>query len=112
MSHSHNDGVSISRVSSRASKTGSTRSRSQSLIKKNVAPHDLRPSDVLIERFVGWKAIVKQLIAYFEGIAEIENHTAKEMTKLAAVIQVPFRSGHQFLGEGGMQASIMYFKAF
>lgn len=63
-----NDAASISRATSisRASKQGSTISRSQSLIKKNIAPHDLRPSDVLIERFVAWKAIVKQLIAYFE----------------------------------------------
>lgn len=58
----------ISRATSvsRASKHGTTASRAQSLIKKNVAPHDLQPSDILIERFVGWKAIVKQLIAYFE----------------------------------------------
>ncbi|KAH8979560.1 hypothetical protein EDB92DRAFT_1903971 [Lactarius akahatsu] len=100
-----NDTASISRATSisRASKQGSTISRSQSLIKKNIAPHDLRPSDVLIERFVAWKAIVKQLVAYFEGIADIENNTAKEMTKLAAVIQVPFRSANQFLGEGGLQ---------
>jgi len=63
-----NDAASISRATSisRASKQGSTISRTQSLIKKNIAPHDLRPSDVLIERFVAWKAIVKQLIAYFE----------------------------------------------
>ncbi|KAF8901966.1 hypothetical protein CPB85DRAFT_1377262 [Mucidula mucida] len=81
----------------------STISRNQSLIKKNVAPHDLRPSDILIERFVAWKAIVKQLIAYFEGVADIENNTAKEMTKLGAVIQVPFRAGNQFLGEDGIQ---------
>ena len=58
----------ISRATSvsRASKHGSTVSRAQSLIKKNVAPQDLKPSDVLIERFVAWKAIVKQLISYFE----------------------------------------------
>jgi hypothetical protein len=31
-----------------------------------VQPLDLKPSDILIERFVAWKAIVKQLIAYFE----------------------------------------------
>lgn len=64
----NNEQESISRATSisRASKHGSTVSRSQSLIKKNVAPHDLRPSDILIERFVAWKAIVKQLIAYFE----------------------------------------------
>ena len=63
-----NEGASVSRATSlsRASKHGSTVSRNQSLIKKNVAPHDLRPSDVLIERFVAWKAILKQLIAYFE----------------------------------------------
>ncbi|THH14235.1 hypothetical protein EW146_g6077 [Bondarzewia mesenterica] len=100
-----NDTSSISRATSisKASRQGSTVSRSQSLIKRNIAPHDLRPSDVLIERFIAWKAIVKQLIAYFEGIADIENNTAKEMTKLGAVIQVPFRSGNQFLGEGGLQ---------
>ncbi|KAG8212807.1 hypothetical protein J3R82DRAFT_11099 [Butyriboletus roseoflavus] len=66
------------------SKHGSTLSRSQSLIKKNVAPQDLKPSDVLIERFVAWKAIVKQLIAYFEGLADIQNNIAREYTKLRA----------------------------
>ncbi|KAF9231231.1 hypothetical protein BU15DRAFT_68513, partial [Melanogaster broomeanus] len=101
----YNEAASISRARSvsRASKHGSTVSRSQSLIKKNVAPQDLRPSDVLIERFVAWKAIVKQLIAYFEGVADIQNNIAREYTKLGAVIQVPFRAGNQFLGEGGLQ---------
>ncbi|KAK2464146.1 hypothetical protein APHAL10511_003839 [Amanita phalloides] len=88
---------------SRASKHGSSLSRSQSLIKKNIAPHDLRPSDILIERFVAWNAIVKQLIAYFEGVADIQLNTARELTRLCAVIQVPFRAGNQFLGEGGLQ---------
>lgn len=88
---------------SRASRQGSTVSRSQSLIKKNVAAQDLRPSDILIERFVAWKAIVKQLIAYFEGVADIENNTSRELVKLGAVIQVPFRAGNQFLGDGGLQ---------
>ncbi|KAG1735340.1 uncharacterized protein EDB91DRAFT_1144983 [Suillus paluster] len=102
---SNHEATTISRATSisRASKHGSTASRNQSLIKKNVAPQDLRPSDILIERFVSWKAIVKQLISYFEGIADIENNIAKEYTKLGAVIQVPFRSGNQFLGEGGLQ---------
>ncbi|KAF8631628.1 hypothetical protein AX15_002269 [Amanita polypyramis BW_CC] len=88
---------------SRASKHGSSVSRAQSLIKKNIQPQDLRPSDILIERFVAWNAIVKQLIAYFEGVADIEINTARELTKLGAVIQVPFRAGNQFLGEGGLQ---------
>ncbi|KAJ7644189.1 hypothetical protein FB45DRAFT_784043 [Roridomyces roridus] len=105
----NHEAVSLSRAPSRAasisraSKQGSTISRNQSLIKKNVAPHDLRPSDILIERFVAWKAIVKQLIAYFEGVADIHNTTSKELIKLGAVIQVPFRAGNQFLGEGGLQ---------
>lgn len=101
----NNGDTSISRATSvsRTSKAASTRSRAQSLIKKNVAPQDLRPSDILIERFVAWKAVVKQLIAYFEGIADIETNIAREYTKLGAVIQVPFRSGTQFLGEGGVQ---------
>jgi hypothetical protein len=101
----NNEAATISRATSisRTSKHGSTASRNQSLIKKNVAPQDLRPSDILIERFVSWKAIVKQLISYFEGVADIENNIAKEYTKLGAVIQVPFRSGNQFLGEGGLQ---------
>lgn len=64
-----NDSVSLSRatsISRGSSKHGSAVSRQQSLIKKNIAPNDLRPSDILIERFTAWKVIVKQLIAYFE----------------------------------------------
>lgn len=34
--------------------------------------YELRPSDILIERFQAWKRLVKNLIAYFEGIADIE----------------------------------------
>ena len=30
-------------------------------------PTDLRPSDILIERFEAWKNITKNLISYFEG---------------------------------------------
>ncbi|KAI5995838.1 hypothetical protein F5J12DRAFT_855427 [Pisolithus orientalis] len=88
---------------SRARSRSRPRSRTQSLVKKNVAPTDLRPSDILIDRFVAWKAIVKQLIAYFEGVADIESNVAREYTKLGAVVQVPFKSGTQFLGEGGLQ---------
>lgn len=66
----NNDTVSISRAAStrsRSSKRGSTISRSQSLVKRQIqGGNDLKPSDVLIERFVAWKTIVKQLIAYFE----------------------------------------------
>ena len=40
-----------------------------------------------------------------KGIADIETNTAKELTKLAGVIQLPFRAGNQFLGEGGLQVT-------
>lgn len=101
MRDAHRDPDAVSRTTSVSRR--STLSRSQTLIKKNIAPHDLRPSDVIIERFVAWKSIVKQLIAYFEGIADIENNTARELIKLGGVIQVPFRAGNQFLGQGGLQ---------
>lgn len=42
-----------------------------------------------------------------QGLADIENNIAREMTKLGAVIQVPFRSGNQFLGEGGLQVRLL-----
>ncbi|CAO1623725.1 unnamed protein product [Parajaminaea phylloscopi] len=96
------DAHSISRATS-LSRKSTVASRNKSLISKQTAPHELRPSDILIERFNGWKHITKQLIAYFEGIADIEYNTAKELTKLGGVIQVPFREGSQFLGEGGIQ---------
>lgn len=34
---------------------------------QSTGPTDLRPSDILIERFEAWKNITKNLIAYFEG---------------------------------------------
>ncbi|WFC94781.1 hypothetical protein MBRA1_001415 [Malassezia brasiliensis] len=86
-----------------ASRKSTIASRNASLIKKNTGPNELRPSDILIERFTGWKDITKMLISYFEGIADIEYNTAKEMAKLGGVIQVPFRQGNQFLGEDGIQ---------
>lgn len=57
-----------SRATSRAShrSRNSSLSKAQSLIKKNIELIDLKPADVLIERFVAWKVIVKQLTSYFE----------------------------------------------
>ncbi|BGP02538.1 hypothetical protein RTG_01605 [Rhodotorula toruloides ATCC 204091] len=85
------------------SRRSSVTSRQSQLIKKNTGPFELRPSDILIERFSAWKRLVKNLITYFEGIADIEANTAKELARLGGVIQVPFREGNQFLGEGGVQ---------
>ncbi|KAF8753329.1 Pleckstrin homology domain [Rhizoctonia solani] len=94
--HSINgDGNTISRATSVSRR--SAMSKNQTLIRKSTAVHELRPSDILIERFTAYKHIVKQLVAYFEGVADIESNTAKEMTKLGAVIQVPFKAGNQFM---------------
>ena len=43
-----------------------------------------------------------------KGVADIENNIAREYTKLGAVIQVPFRTGNQFLGEGGIQVLLSF----
>ncbi|BGP13461.1 hypothetical protein JCM10213_001785 [Rhodosporidiobolus nylandii] len=85
------------------SRRSSVASRRSQLVAKAAGPTELRPSDILIERFSAWKRLVKNLITYFEGIADIEANTAKELEKLGGVIQVPFREGNQFLGEGGVQ---------
>lgn len=97
---------SLSRPNSRLSGNGSQKSRS--LVKRSIEVHDLNAADLLIERFTAWKIIVKQLISYFEGYAIIQNSASREMVKLSAIIQVPFRSGNQFLGEGGLQVRAMH----
>ncbi|KAJ4484612.1 hypothetical protein C8R41DRAFT_445020 [Lentinula lateritia] len=104
--------TSISRVNRGDSGPGSTLSRSQSLIRKQTAPVSLRPSDILLGRFTAWKGVIKQLVLYFQGMADIQHYTAREMVKLGGVIQVPFRSsssgggggnGGFIGGEGGVQ---------
>lgn len=103
-SHPHLAGLGASQSAHNLGGVGASGlSRNQSLVRKNIAPTDVRPSDILVERFTAWKLIVKQLISYFGGIAEIEGTIAREYTRLSAVIQVPFRTGNQFLGEGGLQ---------
>jgi len=105
MSHANDDFDTLSRRTS-VSRATTTVSRRASLIQKNTAaqgPNELRPSDILLNRFVAWKSLINQLIQYFEGIADIENNTATTLLKLGGVIQVPFREGNQFMGEGGLQ---------
>ncbi|KAM0747057.1 hypothetical protein T439DRAFT_293287 [Meredithblackwellia eburnea MCA 4105] len=91
------------RPRSTVSRKSSMASRNSMLIKKNTSVWELRPSDVLIDRFQAWKRITKDLIAYFEGIADIEANTAAQLNKLGGLIHVPFREGNLFLGEGGVQ---------
>jgi len=85
VNHSHFDSdiamdhhTTLSRTTSRASHRSRTSnlSRTQSLIKKNIELIDLKPADVLIERFVAWKVIVNQLTSYFEVCKPISNWTS------------------------------------
>lgn len=41
-----------------------------SQIKKNTASHELRPSDILIDRFTAWKNIVGMLICEFSPLCQ------------------------------------------
>ncbi|KAJ3860039.1 hypothetical protein EV359DRAFT_75382 [Lentinula novae-zelandiae] len=94
--------TSISRVhSGNAGGPSSTLSRSQSLIRKQTAPVSLRPSDILLARFTAWKGVIKQLVVYFQGVADIQHYMAREMVKLGGVVQVPFRSSSGGGGGGG-----------
>ncbi|GAA6022383.1 hypothetical protein JCM10207_004747 [Rhodosporidiobolus poonsookiae] len=101
-SHNHTQGRPASQRTG-VSRRSSVASRKSQLVQRASGPSELRPSDILIERFTAWKRLVKNLITYFEGIADIEANTAKELARLGGVIQVPFREGNQFLGEGGVQ---------
>lgn len=83
------------------SRRSSIASRQSQLIKKNtgqcpallleralvdphldIGPFELRPSDILIERFSAWKRLVKNLITYFEGIADIEVRSPRSLPVL------------------------------
>lgn len=49
-------------------------------IKKNTAAHELKPSDILIERFTAWKMIVKMLICEWSPAA-CQLHPAPALTQ-------------------------------
>jgi hypothetical protein len=41
-------------------------SHHQGSVNRSIEMYDLKPVDVLLERFTAWKAIVRQLTAWFE----------------------------------------------
>lgn len=43
------------------------------LIKRATGPMDLRPSDLLIERFSTWKTVCGNMISYFEGAPDFHD---------------------------------------
>ncbi|KAF9931988.1 hypothetical protein FBU30_009167 [Linnemannia zychae] len=63
----------------------------------------LNPTDILLNRLMSYRAIVKNLQQYFTEIAMVEQGTSKAMQRASTLIYVPFRDGHQFVGQGGLQ---------
>ncbi|KAK3847009.1 MAG: hypothetical protein J3R72DRAFT_362747 [Linnemannia gamsii] len=65
--------------------------------------YGLNPADILLNRLISYRAIVKNLQQYFTEIAMVEQGTSKAMQRASTLIYVPFRDGHQFVGQGGLQ---------
>ncbi|KAF9297574.1 hypothetical protein BGZ88_009607 [Linnemannia elongata] len=63
----------------------------------------LNPADLLHNRLLSYRAIVKNLQQYFTEIAMVEQGTSKAMHRASTLIYVPFKDGHQFVGQGGLQ---------
>lgn len=63
----------------------------------------LNPADILLNRLVAFRAVVKNLQQYFTEVAQVEVGVSKAMHKASGVITVPFKDGQQFLGKGGLQ---------
>ncbi|KAG0057391.1 hypothetical protein BGZ83_010850 [Gryganskiella cystojenkinii] len=63
----------------------------------------LNPADILLNRLVAFRGVVKNLQQYFTEVAAVETGVSKAMHKASGVITVPFKDGQQFLGKGGLQ---------
>jgi len=57
-------------------------------IKKNTAPHELKPSDILIDRFTAWKQIVKMLIGEYQpfGLSSCSSFSAASDGSAVAIL--------------------------
>ncbi|KAF9086584.1 hypothetical protein BGX23_008776 [Mortierella sp. AD031] len=67
------------------------------------AGEGLNPADILLNRLIAFKGVVKNLQQYFTEITEVETGVSKAMNKASGVLVVPFKDGQQFLGKGGFQ---------
>ncbi|KAF9136199.1 hypothetical protein BGX30_011312 [Mortierella sp. GBA39] len=63
----------------------------------------LNPADILLNRLLSYRAIVKNLQLYFIEIVMVEQGTSKALQRASTLIYVPFKDGHQFVGQGGLQ---------
>ncbi|ORX93530.1 hypothetical protein K493DRAFT_152470, partial [Basidiobolus meristosporus CBS 931.73] len=71
-------------------------------------PSELLPSDVFEQRLYAWKTTIKQLILYFQTIAESELQSARSYSKALTLLQVPLKEGHHLLpvGSNGVQDTV------
>jgi hypothetical protein len=79
--------------------TSSSRGSKRGRGSRRTSLHTLRALQTL--RLVLRRPSPARTVLIREGM--VQSNTAKELTKLGGVIQVPFREGNQFLGEGGVQ---------
>ncbi|KAG0016036.1 hypothetical protein BGZ81_011423 [Podila clonocystis] len=61
------------------------------------------PADILQTRLDAYRGVVKNLQQFFAEVAVVESGVSRAWSKAAAVLVVPFKDGHQFLGKGGLQ---------
>ncbi|KAK9760420.1 hypothetical protein K7432_015545 [Basidiobolus ranarum] len=88
-------------------KTSVFRQRSTNEAKEDVAANaaEALPSDIFEQRLYAWKSTIKQLILYFQTIAEVEQQSARGYSKAFNSLQVPLKEGHHLLpvGNNGVQ---------
>ncbi|ORX97704.1 hypothetical protein K493DRAFT_406827 [Basidiobolus meristosporus CBS 931.73] len=88
-------------------KTSVFRPKGATETKDEVGPSttEALPSDIFEQRLYAWKATIKQLVIYFQGVAEVEQQSARGYTKVFNSLQVPLKEGHHLLpvGSNGVQ---------
>ncbi|KAL1924959.1 uncharacterized protein VTP21DRAFT_4613 [Calcarisporiella thermophila] len=63
-------------------------------------PH---PAELLYNRLVAWKRVVKDLISYFKEYADALETAARAYNKASEKIEIPFKDAHMFMGKDGVQ---------
>lgn len=85
---------------------GTAMSNSSTMSRHGLSGEDgegLNPADILMNRLVAFRSVIKNLQQYYTEVAQVETGVSKAMHKASGVITVPFKDGQQFLGKGGLQ---------
>ncbi|KAK9760885.1 hypothetical protein K7432_014660, partial [Basidiobolus ranarum] len=84
-------------------KTSVFRPRSTNEANQDVTANSVEalPSDIFEQRLYAWKSTIKQLILYFQTIAEVEQQSARGYSKAFNSLQAPLKEGHHLLPVGG-----------